>query len=254
MVRRDSRAFTLLEMVVAIAILAILGGSLLPMMGRELDSAKAEKVKRKLLDIKEALEEYFWQVGTSSAGFPATINNSGFLDVYLEGGIDDAMIHDDFSTAGASNFYYYADNTNKPFTAYIWSIGPNRSSDSGSDGALPTFASDDIWVVALSEPVGRRKTEYRLNIATFAYARKMMTAGARPGMSAWHIASCTDATCARVKVDLGVEFANDGFGAALNHSRTASVLQACIFSSGPDQALNSSRTNDSIGTGDDIRQ
>lgn len=241
-------------MITVIAILSILAGSLMPMLGRQVDSAKAIRVKAKLETIKEALEFYHYEM----KAFPSSLGSDGtFNNLFLNDGVTDTKAEalvDDFSLTPGTHFQFYKDATSNPEKIWVWSVGPDRA-DGSTAGSPTTMGGDDIWVRACEEVPGRRRTELMLNIITYAYARKLMTAGARPTTLSWGAAGTTSATpAARPAIDLGIEFLTDGFGGTWVHYRSSAYLQGCIVSYGPNQIVNTGTSVSSIGTGDDIRQ
>ncbi len=107
--------FTLLEVVVAIAILAIVAGTVLPLGSSQRRTDQTERVLDKLARIEQGMTRYRRDRGA----FPASLSDATFLGPYFAAGIENDGIRDDWSPTGAALQYQVASDV-----AHVWSVGP----------------------------------------------------------------------------------------------------------------------------------
>ncbi len=237
------KGFSLLEVVVAIAILAIIGGGIMPLFGKLEQGAKTIKVKEELKNIQIAADEYFYD----KASYPASLSDSAFLGVYLNTEIitastDDA-IRDDFKP-GSEYDYCQGLVVGYPVPKYITSVGPNGSSEIDECGIF-VVGADDLYIVLNSSIPGNRRTRLKINIIARAYAKYLYSTALATMTTTW-----TGAGGGREDLSLGIEFVSDGFGVNFLGPNSTTYT---FYSTGASQTVNSGCTTASIGTGDDLK-
>jgi general secretion pathway protein G len=82
-----NRAFTLVELLIVVMIIAILAGMLLLAAGSSLETAEATKVINDLRDVKTAAVLYHADIGGWPAGDPMDAATLASLDKYISGGV-----------------------------------------------------------------------------------------------------------------------------------------------------------------------
>lgn len=152
--RRAARqGFTLLEIVVAVAILAILAGAAVPIAARALTSQARKTTTEELAQLSHASLEYFRDVGkapTKLAQLEAS-TAAGWAGPYLPGAMSDPV-------AGKSG--YLSDAWSR---AYALTSGATLTITSrAQDGELGT--EDDLAIVVDFTPVRREQTLAELAI------------------------------------------------------------------------------------------
>ena len=116
--------FTLIELVVVLAVLSILAGSLMPVVTAARDGERALLVELELERIATALEAYYGDHGR----FPARLDVPEFRERYLEARVAFGGLVDDWSPTGAP--YGYAGDAD-PDVVVVWSVGPDGVDDGG---------------------------------------------------------------------------------------------------------------------------
>lgn len=209
----SQRGFTLLEVVVVLAVLGLLLGAAVPLASAVIDADRRQEAEQELGAIVRALESYYYE----NAGFPAALSATGFLGEHLQPGVSGTAIEDPF---GVGNGYVYSVSvaTN---TATVYSVGENGV----DDGAA---AEEQVAVVFGAIP-GTRKTYARLRLIVEVLANHIEAGGSVAGP--W--------PSLRAAIGLGASYDTDGFGTTLQWSAATHTLT----SAGPDRAF---------GTADDI--
>ena len=134
--KNDARGFTLIEVIVAVAVVAILASIALPMATAIEDRARVDATRSELAGLSEALRSYFEDNGA----FPADLADLA-ADGFLAGGFDDAEIERD----AWRNDYDY---TPAALTATLISAGVDRT--------LAT--TDDLTITVEATPYARETT------------------------------------------------------------------------------------------------
>ena len=77
-----SRGFTLLELIVVLAVLALIAGTAVPLAGAVVVAEKRDKATQDLEQLAAALDAYYFD----NAAFPASLTASDFFGVYFQHG------------------------------------------------------------------------------------------------------------------------------------------------------------------------
>lgn len=136
---KTQRGFTLIEMMIVIAVIAILVGILLPSFRGTQDEAAEQRARAELRTVATALESYFIH---NSNAFPSALSGLTSASPRIISSIPD----DPFRSG--SNDYAYARDSNGVYYA-IWSVGRDRAATitgMDTDGTLAGAAGDDIVV------------------------------------------------------------------------------------------------------------
>lgn len=205
--------FTLIEMIVVLAVLSILVGTAVPLAGAVVEADRRQEVQRELAAIAEALESYWFQ----NAAFPASLTATDFLAVHLQPGVGNTGVIDPFG-AGAPYVYTARAATG---VATVYSRGENGR----DDGAA---REEFVQRVYAAVPATKR-TWQRLRMIAEVLANHVEAGGDVSG----------DWSALRSQLGLGAEYANDGWGTALRWTSATLTLR----SAGPDRRF---------GTVDDI--
>ncbi len=201
-----SSGFTFLELVIVIAIVGMLAGTLATMAGAQLAADKTAAVRTDLEAIGIGLQSHY----AENARFPAALNAVGFYGVNVAPGVGDDLLEDGW--AAANTYYRYA-TTSNPDTATVWSVGPDGF-DSGS-------INETLRITVHGALAGLPKTRSRLNVIGGALAQHL--AAGRSITGNW--------TTDRTALGLGAEYATDGFGTTFQLLTTDRVVR----SAGPDR-------------------
>jgi len=205
--------FTLLEMIVALTIVAIMAATAMPLASALVQSDRRSEAVRELADLGEALQSHWFE----RAAFPTTLADTTFLGVHLQPGVRNTGIEDPF---GAGQQYrYLVDSVNG--IATVWSRGEN-----GVDNG---YAAEEFVVRVHAAVPGSKRTWLRLRLIVELLADHIESGGSVAG--SW--------PTVRAAVGLGAEFDADGFGTTFDWAEATHTLR----SAGPDRTL---------GTADDI--
>jgi prepilin-type N-terminal cleavage/methylation domain-containing protein len=189
------RGLTLLEVVVAVAIVSILAGAMVPMIVAQADREKLLGTIRELDTLDSALAAYFGDHGA----FPAALDAPDFLGVYLAPGVNQEAITDAW---GADRTYrYFCSQGREGERALLLSVGPDGQFDRGE--------GDDITCRVYGAVAGNRRTRARLDLISGALERFLAGGGQLAGD--WQR---TD----RAALGLGPTFERDGFGTPFQSS------------------------------------
>ena len=136
---RTRRGFTLIEMMIVIAVIAILVGILLPSFRGTQDEAAEQRARAELRTIATALESYFIH---NSNAFPSALTSLTSVTPRII-----SVIPDDPFRSGSNDYTYYT--TSQYYV--IFSYGRDRAADiSGINSSGQMTESDDctadIWV------------------------------------------------------------------------------------------------------------
>ncbi len=207
---RSNTGFTLIEVVVVLAVIGILLGTAMPLAGALVDADKRQETRRELAEIGDALEAYYFD----NAAFPTALSATGFVGVYLQSGVGNSTIRDNWG----GDFEYGYQVATRANTASVWSRGEN-----GVDDGL---ANEEFAITVAGATPGLRKTRLRMRIIVHALANHLEAGNSVSGT--W--------TTDRAAMGLGYEYQTDGFGNAFQLDAATLVLR----SAGPDGVMSNS--------------
>lgn len=209
---RRAAGFTLIELIVVLAVLGVLVAAAAPLAGAVVNADRRQEVQRELAELGAALDAYWFEHAT----FPATLTATDFLGVHLHPGIGNTAVLDPF---GAGQGYLYSTTT--PGLAVVYSRG-----DNGRDNGV----ANEEFVLRVDAAVpGTRKTWQRLRLIVEVLAEHIEAGGSVAG--SW--------PTVRAAAGLPASFDADGWGTTLQWTAATHEL----LSAGPDR---------SFGTSDDI--
>ena len=136
---KHCRAFTLIEMMIVISVIAILIGVLLPTFRGTQDEAAMQRARAEMRTIATALESYYI---LNRNAYPSALTSLTTATPRIISRVPD----DPFRAVGTS--YSYARDTNVVYYV-IWSRGPDRTdgiTGISTAGALVGTQGDDICV------------------------------------------------------------------------------------------------------------
>ena len=140
------KAFTLIELMIVMAIVAILVGMILPRFQGMRDQANVSKAQGEVQAIKTALESYFIR-NTAYPPTTVTVCATYLTLATTYPRILQSVLYDPFG-ATATTEYRYVRSANGSYYV-IWSIGPDRTATvTGIDNTgvvTPANRQDDIW-------------------------------------------------------------------------------------------------------------
>lgn len=204
--------FTLLEIIVVLAVMGILLGAAVPMASALVDADRRTEARSELSEIATALEAYYYD----HAAFPASLTTSGFFGQHLQPGVANTVVADAF---GGGQYLYSVDPV--AATATVYSRGENGTDDG--------VANEEYVAVVHGSVPGLRRTTLRIRIIAEVLADYIESGGSVAGT--W--------PTLRAQMGLGVDYDADGFGTTFQWNASTYTLT----SAGPDR---------SFGTADDI--
>ena len=211
--RRASQGFTLVEIIVVLAVLAILAGTAMPLVSHFIDRQREDEVRREFADLAESLEDYYFDHGS----FPESLRAEDFYALYLQPGFAGTAVTDSWGDAGD---YVYRRYRN-PDIVKINSVGVNGRDEEGQ--------GDDLAISVHGSVAGYRKTRSRMRIVIEVLANYLEAGGRLQG----------DWPTDRKNMGLSDSFALDGFGTPFTLDGKSYALR----SAGPDRKF---------GTADDL--
>jgi len=213
-----SGGFTLIELVVVLAVLGLLLGTAAPLAGAVIQADLRQEAQRELTEITAALESYYYQTGT----FPATLDAADFLGVHLQPGVSNTVLIDPF---GAGQNYVYISSLTSPLP--VGSPQPVRARvySRGENGVDDGAAEELVSSVSGAIP-GTKKTCARLRVIVEVLANHIEAGGSVAGT--WPVV--------RAAIGLGAAYDNDGFGTVLQWTAATHMLS----SAGPDRTFGNS--------------
>jgi prepilin-type N-terminal cleavage/methylation domain-containing protein len=199
--------FTLLELIVVLAVLGLLLGTAVPLAGAVIEADRRQEALRELADLGRALESYH----VEHQAFPATLAAAGFQGVHLQPGVGGTAVIDPF---GAGQPYVYAVDT-AAGTATVHSRGENGRDDGSG--------TEDLVIVVHGAVPGMAQTWQRWRLVVEVLANHIEAGGAVDGP--WpHL---------RAALGLGSVYDRDGFGTVLRWDAATHTLT----SAGPDRTF-----------------
>lgn len=211
--RKSEVGFTLIEVIVVLAVMGLLLGTAMPLAGAVIQANRRQEAQDDLARIAEALDGYFYE----HAVFPAALQATDFLGVHLQPGPNDTTVFDPF---GAGQTYVYSVNATAGMAA-VYSRGENGVDDGAS--------SEELVVRVYGAAPGLRRTRQRFRVIVEVLANYLESGGSVSGN--W--------PQVRAAIGLGASYDTDGFGTALRWTAATHTLE----SAGPDRVF---------GTGDDL--
>ncbi len=168
-VQSDERGFTLIEVVIAVAIVAILAGAVVPMAFRQIVKAKEEATAIELNTISDGLVEFYEDTGrfpSEGEGLVALVSDpgvTGWQGPYVGGNSSMPALEiasDEFGEAYA----YDVDPTLNPITAadvVVVSGGSDFTLSSGSVNHTWAVGApgDDLIILVSASPITREKIQ-----------------------------------------------------------------------------------------------
>ena len=143
------RGFTLVEILIVIAVIAILIGIALPRFKGMQDEGNIAKVKGELRTLKTAVESYYIH---NNYAYPAT--GAAALETALASATPSIINYvptDPFSSSGADYVYVMGGTNSKYYIIYSVGPGGNGSAVITSDAVVETNGSSCIYVSNMSE-------------------------------------------------------------------------------------------------------
>lgn len=211
--RGQQAGFTLIEVIVVLAILGMLLGTAMPLAGAMIHADRRQEVRKELDGIAAALEVYWFDRGA----WPTSLADATFRNGYLQTGIGGTATID--AWGGAT---YREQRTATQYS--VWSVGEN-----GVDNGV---LNEEFVVTVDCGPPGYQKTRQRMRVIVEAIANRIESGGSVA--LAW-----TGGGGLRATLGLGAEYDNDGFGQPFVWDGTTMTLT----SYGP---------NGAAGGGDDL--
>ncbi len=159
--------FTLIEIVIAVAIVAIMAGSIAPFVFRNIERTREEATLHELAALRDGMLEFYEDTGrfpTELEGVMALVNDptvTGWSGPYVGGEAGDPAV--EVTTDSWGNTYQYdLSPTTDPTgaaEAVVVSAGNDRSLDMGSVGNTWTLSTpgDDLHALIVAGPLERSK-------------------------------------------------------------------------------------------------
>jgi general secretion pathway protein G len=172
--RQTTAGFTLLEIIVAVAIVAVMAGALTPVIYKQMDAVRSEATTEELRQIKDSLLDFFEDTGrfpSEAEGLSALVADPGVANwrgPYLASGQRnplEAVTEDAF---GRPYVYDLAPRVNPANGAdlVVASAGANRSQDMPDNGQTWILGNitqhDDIVCFVSASPLNREKEDNTL--------------------------------------------------------------------------------------------
>lgn len=176
-----SAGFTLVEIIVAVAIIAVLAGAITPMVFRELMSAREQATERELSALSNGLLDFYADTGrlpSEAEGLAALVTDpgaAGWAGPYVMSDQGDPVLEASQDAFNRAYIYDLAPTTNPAGVAdvLVASAGIDGTLDAGALGGTWTLAGagDDLVQPVSTGPVDRDKlAEARDEVMTITEA------------------------------------------------------------------------------------
>lgn len=213
-----SPGFTLIEVVVVIAVLSILATAVAPLVAKQVLRKKSIEARERLVALSHALEDHY----LDRSELPASLSDATFVTGYVPAVVGGAGNQDPFARGGLLFGYSI---TSIHGTATLRSRGENGVDEGG--------AGDDLVIVVSSQRPGHRLTRERLSIIAVALQRFLAEDPANALTGDWPGVD-------RAALDLDPLFDRDGWKVAFR-SQPGMIT---VESAGPDRVFD---TPDDLG-------
>ncbi len=182
----SEEGFSLVEVVVVIAVLGIVMGTAMPLFSSLIEAEKRQETQRELQTLAESLDAHFYD----NASFPPTLTDPAFIGDYFLPGVQNKGVMDNWG--GNVEFRYTVSSS--PDVATVYSRGENGIDDG--------VANEEYSITVRGAVAGAKRTRLRMRIIAEAIANYLESGGAFSGT--WS----TD----RNAIGLGPIYDGDGFG------------------------------------------
>lgn len=154
MISKTRRAFTLVEMVVVIAVVALLSAIIVPLVAKQIDDSKIAKAKNELVVMAAAINKFRIDVGL----WPGMVSGAVNVLTLVSGTAVDADVDPDndaldYGFAGAGNEGWYCNSCADPGAADTFDNSLNVNSFQGNDDLYPT-TGETRWKGPYLPPIG----------------------------------------------------------------------------------------------------
>ena len=167
MIRRRPTGFTLIEIIIALAVIALLAGTIAPLAYREIQQAREEATLKELAAIQKGLREIFDDTGrfpSEAEGLAALVVDpgiTGWSGPYLGGNQGDPTIEVNTDSFGETYHYDLAPGTDPAGAAdvLVASSGLDRNLTAGRVGSTWTLDAegDDLLTLVSAGALNRDK-------------------------------------------------------------------------------------------------
>lgn len=205
--------FTLLEVIVVLAVLGLLLGTAVPLAGAVVVADRRQEAQNELARLAEAIDSYYFE----HAAFPASLTATDFVGVHLQPGVRNTATIDAFG--GSQTYVYALDPVNNLCTCH----------SRGENGVDDGVGSEEFVQRVYAAVPATKRTWQRLRLVVEVLANHIEAGG--PVAGSW--------TSLRPALALGPEYDRDGWGTPLQWTAATHSLA----SAGPDRTF---------GTADDI--
>ncbi|MBI1953906.1 MAG: prepilin-type N-terminal cleavage/methylation domain-containing protein [Candidatus Omnitrophica bacterium] len=143
---KRSRGFTLIELIIVIAVIAILIGIALPRLRGMIDEGNTAKAGAELRALQAAVESYYIHNSKTYPADGSVTWQTALTASTTKPKLIGSALTDPFSTSSAQYSY---DKSSNGLYYVIWSVGPDNTADItaiGTDGTISGGPDDDIYV------------------------------------------------------------------------------------------------------------